>query len=210
MKTLPISVPHSVAQHYHRDARDFAGRFDILWESQLHKTGRIKSFVDLVMGCECALKCHIFLGQIEQDPEITYKSIRRAGHKVDELSKLAAFMHDRTIYDLFGTALAPFSVFVRYSLDAYSTFFPALTDRSNAPINYTETIGNNQWVLGLREHLDLLIQEASPEFTGIVNNDIAALFEHEEHMAAFMQQVAPNNSFKPTPHRGVGHVPALR
>ena len=24
------------------------------------------------------------------------------------------------------------------------------------------------------------------------------------------QQLAPNNSFKPTPHRGIGHVPALR
>jgi hypothetical protein len=23
-------------------------------------------------------------------------------------------------------------------------------------------------------------------------------------------QLRPNNSFKPTPHRGVGHVPALR
>ena len=26
----------------------------------------------------------------------------------------------------------------------------------------------------------------------------------------FTTRVGPNNSFKPTPHRGVGHVPALR
>ena len=28
--------------------------------------------------------------------------------------------------------------------------------------------------------------------------------------ACILRELAPNNSFKPTPHRGVGHVPALR
>ena len=32
--------------------------------------------------------------------------------------------------------------------------------------------------------------------------------EIEVHFAALC--VRPNNSFKPTPHRGVGHVPTLR
>ncbi len=102
MKTLPISIQHSVADHYHKDARDFAARFDTLWEDQLHKTGRIKSFVDLVMGCECALKCHVFLGRLDQDPDETYKLIRNAGHNTERLSTLAAFLEDRSLYELIG------------------------------------------------------------------------------------------------------------
>lgn len=39
----------SIAEHYFHDARDFAARFDVPWENQTHKTGRIKSFVDLHM-----------------------------------------------------------------------------------------------------------------------------------------------------------------
>lgn len=151
MKALPISVQHSVADFYHRDARDFAARFDTLWEDQLRKTGRIKSFVDLVMGCECALKSHVFLSRLDQDPDKTYQLIRRAGHSSEKLSALATFLADRSLYERVATKLAPFSVFVRYSLDAYSTFFPALSDWADAPINHAATVGNNAWVLGVRD-----------------------------------------------------------
>lgn len=201
MKTLPISIQHSVADHYYKDARDFAARFDTLWEDQLHKTGRIKSFVDLVMGCECALKCHVFLGRLDQDPDETYRLIRSAGHNAERLSALATFLQDRSLYELVGSKLAPFSVFVRYSLDAYSTFFPAITDWADAPINHAVTIGNNAWVLGVRGDLERLIDSSSPEFSGIVSHDIGAIIQHELEMENFMRRVAPNNSFKPTPRR---------
>lgn len=202
MKTLPISIQHTVADHYYQDARDFAARFDALWEDQLHKTGRIKSFVDLIMGCECALKSHAFLGHSHHDPEETYKQVRRAGHKVDQLSTLATFLPDRSLYDLVGSKLAPFSVFVRYSLDAYSTFFPELSDWADAPINYSATIGNNAWVLGVREDLKLLIDSSSPALSGIVSDDIEAIIVHGQKMEEFMRRIAPNNSFKPNPLRG--------
>lgn len=191
MKTLPLTIQHSVADHYHRDARDFAARFDTLWENQLHKTGRIKSFVDLLMGCECALKCHVFLGRFDRDPGETYRLIRRAGHNAERLSELATFLQDRSLYDLVGPKLAPFSVFVRYSLDAYATFFPALTDWADAPVNYAATIGNNAWVLGVRDDLKSLIDSSSPEFTGIVSPDIGAIIQHEQEMEDFMRRVAP-------------------
>lgn len=63
MDEKPLSVAHTLAEHFQRDALDFAARFDLLWEAGplLHKMGRTKSFVDLLMGCECALKCHCFL-----------------------------------------------------------------------------------------------------------------------------------------------------
>ena len=202
MKALPISVQHSVADFYHRDARDFAARFDTLWEDQLHKTGRIKSFVDLVMGCECALKSHVFLSRLDQDPDKTYQLIRRAGHSSEKLSALATFLADRSLYERVATKLAPFSVFVRYSLDAYSTFFPALSDWADAPINHAATVGNNAWVLGVREDLKQLIDSSSPEFTGVVSDDIGTIIQHEQELEAFMRRVAPNNAFKPTPLRG--------
>lgn len=57
-----VSVHHSIAEYYWLDARDFLSRFDALWDVETHKTGRIKTFVDLLMGCECALKSHLMLG----------------------------------------------------------------------------------------------------------------------------------------------------
>ncbi|MCT8276525.1 hypothetical protein [Xanthomonas translucens] len=202
MKTLPISVQHSVAEFYHRDARDFASRFDVLWEDQLHKTGRIKSFVDLVMGCECALKSHVFLSRLDEDPDETYKLVRRAGHNSERLSILAKFLADRSLYEQVGSKLAPFSVIVRYSLDAYSTFFPVLSDWSDAPINHAATVGNNTWVLSVRHDLEQLIDSASTEFTGRVNNDIEAILQNGQELEAFMRRNAPNNLFKPNPLRG--------
>ena len=202
MKTLPLSIQNSVANYFHTDARDFARRFDTLWEDQLHKTGRIKSFVDLVMGCECSLKCHIFLGRLNQDPDETYRLVRRAGHNVEKLSIMAAFLQDRVLYDRVGSKLAPFSVFIRYSFDAYSTFFPALANWPDASINHAATIGNNAWVLSVRDDLKQLIDLSSPEFNGAVNPDISAIFQHNQKMEDFMRRVAPNKSFKPTQLRG--------
>lgn len=53
-----MSVLRSLAEHFHRDAVDFGARFDLLWEAGplMHKMGRTKTFTDLLMGCECALK----------------------------------------------------------------------------------------------------------------------------------------------------------
>ena len=203
IKILPLSIQNSVANYFHTDARDFAKRFDILWASQLHKTGRIKSFVDLVMGCECSLKCHIFLGRLNEDPDETYRLVRTAGHNVKKLSTMAAFLQNRELYDRVGSKLAPFSVFIRYSLDAYSTFFPALVNWPDAHINHAETIGNNAWVLSVRDDLRKLMDSSSPEFNGIANPDIDAILHHDQKMEEFMCRVAPNKSFKPPQPRGL-------
>ncbi|HEL4299253.1 TPA: hypothetical protein UM674_003242 [Stenotrophomonas maltophilia] len=202
MKKLPISVQHSIADFYHRDARDFASRFDTLWEDQLHKTGRIKSFVDLIMGCECALKSHVFLSRLGRDPDETYNLVRKAGHNSEKLSVLATFLEDRSLYERVGSKLSPFSVIVRYSLDAYSTFFPALSDWADAPINHAASVGNNAWVLGVRADLQELIDSSSAEFTGLVSDDIDAILQNEQDLEDFMRRVAPRGSFKLRPLRG--------
>lgn len=92
--------------------------------------------------------------------------------------------------------VGPFSVFLRYSLDAYSTFFPALGNWPDASINHSKTIGNNEWVLNLRDELKQLMDSTSPEFNGIVNPDIDAIFQHERNMEEFMRRVAPRKLVK--------------
>lgn len=182
-------MQYSVAEHYHRDAVDFVGRFDILWESQTHKTGRIKSFVDLLMSCECILKSHVFLGHLADNPTDTYILIRKAGHQIALLADEATFLEDRSGYDFLKKALNDFSVFIRYSLDAYEAFFPFLSENDEVTLNYSGTIGNNAWVLEVRQCLAKLLDKSKSQFSGLVTSDIGAIFVHEEEMNRFMKSI---------------------
>lgn len=188
MKTKPLSVLYSVAEHYHHDASDFATRFDILWENQTHKTGRIKTFVDLLMGCECELKAHIILSRLQDDAVTTYKQLKTAGHRIDKLIEMALFMKDRSHYDFLKDNIKGLSVFIRYSLDAYGTFFPFF-DYENSEINYSKTIGNNHWVISVRDHLQSMMNASNDEFTGMISNDLVAIFESEAEIASFMKNI---------------------
>lgn len=187
MKVKPSSLLHSVAEHYHHDASDFVDRFDVLWENQTHKTGRIKTFVDLLMGCECELKAHAILSRLQDDAVETYKAVRKAGHRIDRIAEMAKFMKDRIHYNFLKENLLGLSVFIRYSLDSYGTFFPF--DYDDAEINYSKTIGNNLWVLQVRDHLRLMINASNDEFTGMVSNDISECFALEEQMTDFMKKI---------------------
>lgn len=188
MRTKPFSVLHSVAEYYHHDAADFAERFDILWENQTHKTGRIKTFVDLLMGCECELKTHVTLSHLKDDAVETYRRVKKAGHSIDRLAEMAHFMEDRSHYDFLKDNLHGLSVFIRYSLDAYGTFFPFF-DYDEAEVNYSRTIGNNLWVLKIRNHLASMISASNDEFTGMVSSDLEAIFDNESQIESFMKKI---------------------
>jgi hypothetical protein len=187
---MPISLMRSISKHYFYDARDFAARFDVLWENQTHKTGRIKSFVDLHMSAECVLKAHIFLGRHDDDPKEVYRLVRKAGHSIGALADTAAYLSDRTNYDAIKVQLDEFSVLIRYSLDAYDMFFPSLLERDEAKLKYSETIGNHLWVLGVRAMIGALVDSVADELTGLVSMDIAAILENERQMREFMDSVA--------------------
>lgn len=189
MKNKPISLMRSIAEHYFYDARDFVARFDVLWEHQTHKTGRIKSFVDLYMAAECALKSHILLGQEHDDPKKVYSLMRKAGHRIGALADAAPYLGDRVHYNAIKTQLDEFSVLIRYSLDAYDTFFPPLLERDQAKLKYSETIGKNPWVLDVRAVVDSLIESVADEFTGFISTDIDAIVENERKMCEFMDGV---------------------
>lgn len=181
-----LSILSSIAEHYTRDACDFAARFDILWEHQLHKTARIKSFLDLQMACECALKAHVALGRLNDDPKEVYTLIRRSGHQIAALANLANLNVDRGTYDELAARLQDFSVFLRYSLDAYGTFFPYYIERHEARLHYGKTIGNNAWVLQVRSLLNTLLESALNATAGYATDDIEAIIDHELQMKEFM------------------------
>jgi len=188
LKVAPLTILHTIAEHYQRDARDFLERFDILWEAQLHKTGRMKSFVDLLLACECTLKCHIVLGRLGDDPCAVYQGVREYRHDIGRLAGAATYLQDKTLYSEVGKRLAPFSVFIRYSLDAYETFFPSALDRADARIDYSASIGKHPWVLECRGMVSSLLDETYSEFDGFVTDDLSALWQHELDMKAFAEK----------------------
>lgn len=189
-RVKPTSIHRSLAEFYLRDADDFAQRFDCLWEELLQKNSRIKTFVDLLMGIECALKAHIFMSRQDEDPIKLYKEIRSRGHSIDKLVEIADWMQERDIYIELAKKLQPFSVFVRYRFDADQTFFPALVERDQADINYSTSIGRNAWVLEIRDMLEQLSRALYKEFSGFTTDDLLNIFTHEQELSDFYKQVS--------------------
>lgn len=183
----PRSILHDVAENFHRDAIDFEVRFDLLWEagSLMHKMGRTKSFVDLLMGCECALKCDGLLSGLQEDPVVVYKRVRGCNHSIRALLQHAKYCADPSAYKLLQGAMENMPVHVRYSREAYELFFPAFIEPEAAPLNYSKTIGNNQWVLSIRAALGLLNKSVAQEFAGEISMDILEFEAHETRMREF-------------------------
>lgn len=182
----PVSLVRSMAEHYQYDAFDFARRFDLLWESMPNKTGRIKSFVDLVFAFECILKCHIALGRTDEDPKMVLKDLIKARHDIGKLVEIAKISRDQNVYDELAYRLNGFSVFLRYSLDAYSSFFPFYTARRKSKLNYSQTVGNNEWVLETRALLSPLLQTAKEALSGLVTDDIVVILRNARLMSELM------------------------
>ena len=97
----PTSLMHTLAEHFLRDAQDFVTRFDTLWEhgGLMHKMGRTKSFVDLLMAVECALKAHAFLSLKDDPADEAYRAVRTCSHNISSLVNLSNYMEDRTVYE---------------------------------------------------------------------------------------------------------------
>jgi hypothetical protein len=192
------SILHEVGQLYAFDAQDFADCFDVTWARLTNKTGRIKSFVDLLMGFECGLKAHIALAgeRDHQPPKATYVQIRKSSHSISKLASAATLLADRTLYDDIASRLDSFSVMIRYSLDAYEAFFPWYIDQGAARLNYSSTIGNERWIRETRALLERLMDGAYQLITGEVTNEIGRIFDHEKEMTEFVDIVVKNGARK--------------
>jgi hypothetical protein len=188
LKIKKIDLRNEIAEHYYIDALDFLSRFDALLEDY-SKTKRMKCFVDLLMGFECALKAHIFLSNSTTTVEVVYKKVRRIGHDLSQLADMSNYLVDRGLYEKAKNDLEEFNVFLRYSLDAYESFFPSYLPRESAKLNWSATLTNYPWLINVRNLLKTLIVAVSEEFFGYVTADIEVLLEAEERMRSFAEKV---------------------
>lgn len=187
MHIRKTGLRNELACHFYTDAADFLERFDLLYE-EYSKTKRFKCFVDLLMGFECILKSHIFLSHKSSNMEEVYGCVRKAGHNLNKLADLASFS-SKEVYQEIKDELSEYSVFIRYSLDAYEKFLPSSFGCGQGKFNYSQTMTNHTWMMKIRDLLNSLVSSTSDEFTGFVDFDFNKLFEEEDEMSRFAKKI---------------------
>lgn len=183
MQIRKTGLRNDLACHFFTDARDFLERFDILYE-EYSKTKRFKCFVDLLMGFECILKSHVFLSHKNESMEDVYRLVKRAGHNLSNLADLSCYLDD-DIYRNVKDELGEYSVFIRYSLDAYENFLPSCVGFGKGRFDYSSTMTNHTWMMKMRNLLASLIEPTVTEFTGFVEIDFDTIFDDAERMREF-------------------------
>jgi hypothetical protein len=181
------SLRNDLAFHFFTDATDFLDRFDILYE-EYSKTKRFKCFVDLLMGFECILKSHIFLSHKSESMEEIYRLVKKTGHDLSKLADLSSYLDDAT-YKNVKDELGEYSVFIRYSLDAYEHFLPSFVGFGEGKFNYSSTMTNDAWMMKMRNLLSSLIDPTATEFTGLVKMDLDNIFDDEKRLREFAIKV---------------------
>lgn len=184
---MPHHIRHSLSWHYHSDAREFLHRYTMLRPEDFSKSGRVKNFVDVLLAAECALKAHIFLGRSETAPLVLYREVRRLNHGIRPLADRADYLTDRAPYDAVANRLDHLSVNLRYSLDMWETFFPALEDAARIE-HYDRTVANGRWRNEAVAEVVELVEALSPALTREVDCGVDELFNQAEEMAAFVRE----------------------
>ncbi len=187
MQIRKTSLRNDLAFHFFTDATDFLDRFDILYE-EYSKTKRFKCFVDLLMGFECILKSHIFLSHKSESMEAIYRLVKKTGHDLSKLADFSSYLDDAT-YKNVKDELGEYSVFIRYSLDAYEHFLPSFVGFGEGKFNYSSTMTNDAWMMKMRNLLSSLIESTATEFTGFVKMDFDSIFDDEKRLREFAIKV---------------------
>lgn len=181
-------VPNShrtLAQHYFLDALDLHRRFKQHWEDQPRKSSRIKSFVDLMMACECMLKSQCILARSAIPFPKAFAEVRKLAHNVNGLSRVAESAYPSTAQERARRHFGKFAVRLRYSADAYAYFFPVGSKRLGKGASYDETLGDSAWLTAAESVVTDLIEWGRSMFNGEVLDDIEAnlLAEQEVELA---------------------------
>jgi hypothetical protein len=150
------------------------------------KSGRVKNFVDVVLAAECILKAHIFMGRSEEAAITIYRSARRMGHDIAALAAAADYLDDRAPYEAVAVRLNGIPIALRYSLDMWETFFPALEAQEQTEL-YDRTVANSVWRRQAVTEVEALIELLSPALTGEVES-FDEVFQHELDMAEFVRE----------------------
>lgn len=177
---IPSSAHRALAQHFFLDAIDLDFRYRTHWESQPRKSSRVKSFIDLLMACECILKAQCILGRSEIAIIEAYREIRKIGHSIEELSNSAQTFFPMPAHERAKQQFHSFNVGLRYSVDAHLYFFPPLREGQEEVNLYSATLGSTTWMEESAAIVDELIAWGKNEFTGEVADSIGQIFHDEE------------------------------
>ncbi|WAS56215.1 hypothetical protein MK974_24245 [Burkholderia ambifaria] len=198
-----LEAKREIGESFWHDARDFAVRFDALWDSPhvTRRSARLKCLVDLFMGCECILKAHIFLADDDRLPTDLYRKVRTAAHDVTKLVALTTASDHRSDYDVLIKGIGGLPVVLRYSLDAERQYDGWQPDRPSEVVKLQRLLRSKQAVKEVRDALERLIFATRAQVTGYVDIDFHSLVESsrkvDEAMARQKQRNVTERSKKP-------------
>ncbi len=100
--------------------------------------------------------------------------------------KREAPLDDRAPYDAVASRFESLSVNLRYSLDMWETYFPAI-DNAEQVAHYDRTVASAAWRREAVDEVSYLTEQLSPALTGVVDCGLDELFNQELEMAKFVQ-----------------------
>lgn len=178
-------MPHrTLAQHYFLDALDLRHRFQVHWEDQPRKSSRVKSFVDLLMACECLLKAKCLLAMKNLPLIDAYLEVKGLGHSINKLADVANAAFPSKAHSRAREHFGKFGVGLRYSVDAHEYFFPMGKPQKSGRHSYSETLGNATWINSATATVDELIEWGANQFNGYVDDDISTILRVEAEIEA--------------------------
>jgi hypothetical protein len=168
-----------LAQHYFLDALDFHQRFLTYWESAPRESSRVKSFIDLLMACECMLKSQCIIAYNAEPLSSAYERVKNLGHNIEKLSRNAEITFPSQAHEQARTYFGKFPVGLRYSVDTYHFFFPIIGSPPQNGLSYAHTLGNSIWMHQAEETVKALITWGKMRFCGEIDANIDSIMESE-------------------------------
>lgn len=182
-----MSIHHALSQHFYLDALDLLARFETHWDSQPRRSSRVKSFVDLMLACECILKAQCILGRSNHSIEVAYDEVRAMRHDIKRLSESAEGFFPNRAHQLARQYFGLFTVSLRYSLDMHDFFFSPRDPGPGSLPGYEETLGNSVWMSGAKLAVRDLIDWGKPLFSGEITEQIEEILEVDEKIYQLMR-----------------------
>ncbi|UJW82548.1 hypothetical protein [Hydrogenophaga sp. SL48] len=164
---------NTLAQHYFLDALDLCHRFQAHWEDQPRKSSRVKSFVDLLMACECMLKAQCIVAREHLSLAEAYSEVKGFQHNIKELATAADLAFPSDVHGRACEYFGSFSVSLRYSVDVHEYFFPIGSPPKSGRKGYDETLGNSVWRNAAVATVNELLEWGKNRFNGEVTDNIA-------------------------------------
>lgn len=178
--TMISSVHKALANHFFLDALDLVSRYRAHWDSQPRQSSRIKSFIDLLMACECILKAQCLLGRGMMPPEEAYQEIRKLGHDIGKLSDSAKTFFPMPAHERAKQQFHRFNVGLRYSVDAHHYFLPPPSAGQARANLYSATLGSTNWMKESEAIVEELVAWGKEQFNGEIADAIEQILIDEE------------------------------